>query len=345
MSNPNNIIPGAPILIDFDAFEAAHGIQEPADWYQISMRHDLKPFPGGSSMMNKGSPVYVVCERYPELLPWLFNKCPRGFFDEFENRERYLCWLEEQFDIAHPTDWYNVLLGMIVGENGHQGMEAGLAFMRRYGKSLYRALCELRETTAWWPWMFQNTPNRFWHDANNQRAYVEWLSSQLNVEIIDFPGRVVSRIVRRNYGASLMANIHHNSVYSLLQTSHPEFEWDEVDFIPNTGFNPHAPGYYYVNRILDQGGNLLYYKGGISRDWEGRLIELRAGLPNHLEIDHLEHILFELGGDAQQLESQLLATEHIRAPRRFFPGGTELFSTNPLDYAKQEDWIESMGPL
>ena len=100
----------------------------------------------------------------------------------------------------------------------------------------------------------------------------------------------------------------------------------------NTGFSPGDPAYYYVHEILNEAGDVLYYKAGISNDWEKRLVSLSYGLPKHLSIRNVGYIHFEKGADAQWLETELKRISEIRAPRRDFDGGDELFLVNPMEY-------------
>ena len=103
-----------------------------------------------------------------------------------------------------------------------------------------------------------------------------------------------------------------------------------------TGFQPHLPGQYYVHKIINKNtGDIVFYKGGISSNWEVRLAQLSRGLPEHLTIRNLEVIHFELGRDASDLETTLKAVHEIRAPRRDFDGGDELFLVNPLNYSRE----------
>ena len=62
-------------------------------------------------------------------------------------------------------------------------------------------------------------------------------------------------------------------------------------------------------------------------------------LPENMEMRHIENIEFERGRDASELESRLKKVDEIRAPVRGFPGGTELFLENPLDYARENGWV------
>jgi Zn finger protein HypA/HybF involved in hydrogenase expression len=107
-----------------------------------------------------------------------------------------------------------------------------------------------------------------------------------------------------------------------------------------TGFQPDLPGYYYVNKIVNiETQDILYYKAGISGDWKRRLEQLYRGLPSNMGIYNIEIIRFEIGQKALEIESRLKSISEIRAPRREFDGGDELFLINPLDYAREKDWL------
>jgi len=101
------------------------------------------------------------------------------------------------------------------------------------------------------------------------------------------------------------------------------------------GFQPGKPAYYYVNSIHDNNGALLYYKGGISGDWERRFNELDRGLPFSLQLKHIELKEFDKGTKALYLETILLNIKSIRIPPLDFDGGHELFNTNPLQHARE----------
>ena len=103
------------------------------------------------------------------------------------------------------------------------------------------------------------------------------------------------------------------------------------------GFKPDEPAYYYVHEILNEWGETIMYKGGISGDWKTRLSVLRRGIPNDLTMELHEVIDFEIGQYARDLETTLLrmaAEEGWKAPPRKFDGGHELFLENPLDHAR-----------
>ncbi len=103
----------------------------------------------------------------------------------------------------------------------------------------------------------------------------------------------------------------------------------------NYGFKLDEPAYYYVHEILNESGDRLYYKAGISGNWEERLKGLQRKLPNHLTMKNLDYLEFENGQDAWDIEKQILKQaeeEGWKAPVRDFDGGTELFLENPIDF-------------
>jgi hypothetical protein len=104
----------------------------------------------------------------------------------------------------------------------------------------------------------------------------------------------------------------------------------------SVGFDPSKPGYYYVHKILNSEGDVIYYKGGISGDWERRMHELELSLPKSLSIENENVIFFEDGHEARRIESQILKLSkeiNIKAPPRNFDGGHELFLMSPFEFA------------
>ena len=67
------------------------------------------------------------------------------------------------------------------------------------------------------------------------------------------------------------------------------------------GFNPSKIGFYYVNEVRNEQGDLIFYKAGISNQWESRLLQLQKGLPNNLKMTNLEVLEFSHGLHAQNL--------------------------------------------
>lgn len=95
------------------------------------------------------------------------------------------------------------------------------------------------------------------------------------------------------------------------------------------GFSPEKPAYYYVHKLMKD-GKFLYYKAGISNDWERRLGDLRRGCPDEYDFEPVEQVYYEKGAEAWEFEQEMKNKTDIRAPVLDMDGGTELFLENPL---------------
>mgnify|MGYP001979317049 CR=1 FL=1 len=108
------------------------------------------------------------------------------------------------------------------------------------------------------------------------------------------------------------------------------------------GFNPGKPGFYYSFAMHGPDG-IWWYKGGITGDVDQRQYEIqrsliRNGIP--LEMELLEVMRFELGKEAKELEKILLKKKEIRVyTEEKFSGSMELFSVNPISWARDNGLI------
>ena len=109
-----------------------------------------------------------------------------------------------------------------------------------------------------------------------------------------------------------------------------------------TGFDPSSPAFYYVMEISGPTGR-WWFKGGISSDPEHRRYLIQHSLEVNklpLQVAIVSTMYFENGKDAWNLERKLLAIENIRESTvEKFSGSAELFTINPLDYAKNNDLV------
>ena len=95
--------------------------------------------------------------------------------------------------------------------------------------------------------------------------------------------------------------------------------------------------------VRNNDGDVILYKGGISGDVENRFAQHKSVFAandrsSQWTLRPLESVDFELGTDAQVLETQLLKAREIRAPN-IEDVSKELFLQNPLDYARDREWV------
>jgi hypothetical protein len=99
------------------------------------------------------------------------------------------------------------------------------------------------------------------------------------------------------------------------------------------GFFPHLPAHYYVNRVM-QDGKFVWYKAGVSGNWQSRLKDIKRRyryLDEKYTVEPVQQKYFESGAEAWDFEQEMLKKTDIRAPVLDVPGGHELFLQNPLE--------------
>jgi hypothetical protein len=62
----------------------------------------------------------MLADLYPEheWLPWRFKQAKRGYWNDIENRRKYVFWVAKQLDIKEISDWYRVSYEDIIGLKG-----------------------------------------------------------------------------------------------------------------------------------------------------------------------------------------------------------------------------------
>ena len=103
---------------------------------------------------------------------WRFNSVPESFWEEAQNRRRYLNWLGSQLGFRRREDWYRLHNRDLIRTGGN-----GLA--KRFGFSLPAILYDYRPRYTWQEWRFTRVPHGFWAQQENRHRYLDWLGQQL----------------------------------------------------------------------------------------------------------------------------------------------------------------------
>jgi len=110
------------------------------------------------------------------------------------------------------------------------------------------------------------------------------------------------------------------------------------------GFDPTAPAFYYAMEIRGP-SDIWWYKGGIAADPEHRRYIVERSLKQNgmdLDVKVVQVIQFDVGADAKKFEKKMLRVKKIRANTiERFDGSTELFNTNPILYAQENESLDS----
>ena len=56
------------------------------------------------------SPINLLSSVYPEYewLPWKFEKSPNHFWEDVNNKRKFMDWAGKQLNIKDMSDWYKV---------------------------------------------------------------------------------------------------------------------------------------------------------------------------------------------------------------------------------------------
>jgi hypothetical protein len=131
--------------------------------------------------------------------------------------------------------------------------------------------------------------------------------------------------------------------HSWKSTVHNRSAGNGCPFCAEYGFNLEEPAYFYAMEIYGP-NEIWWYKGGITNDPERRRGQINNSLNNsgiNLEVRLAQTIHFERGIDAKELETLLLKIDDIRVSTvETFDGNNELFSTNPVTYALENNLLE-----
>jgi hypothetical protein len=108
------------------------------------------------------------------------------------------------------------------------------------------------------------------------------------------------------------------------------------------GIDISAPTRFYVLRIENHAG-IWWWKAGISVDPERRAGQIKSSLKSAgmlLDVVVHENIEYDTGKEALELEITLLHNEEIRtSTKEVFDGCSELYSCNPLQWARESGLI------
>ncbi len=151
---------------------------------------------------------------------WLDGPVPAGFWDEWENRRRYLLWLGEQLGFESVRDWYRVTTDDV---KAHRG---GGVLKYAWNSSIIAGVRDCFPDYDWKDWLFGMCPRTFWCDPKNHKVYMNWLGQQLGIRRAEDWYNVTNDDFIRNKGGAFL--LHYNCTISAAVMAHlPDYEWKE----------------------------------------------------------------------------------------------------------------------
>ena len=179
------------------------GIQRPSDWYRVS-NQDFRDNGGGGFLISYDSTVSLAIMSYLphyDWKEWMFDKTPKGFWNERKNRRRYMNWLGKKLGFKSVTDWYSVV--ELDFRTNH-----GIQFLKLYNCSPVTAVKDCFPEHPWNEWMFARVPTGFWDTLANRKRYLRWLGEKLGFKRPRDWHRVRWEDFRANCGGGLLARYY-----------------------------------------------------------------------------------------------------------------------------------------
>ena len=170
------------------------------DYYRIQT-NDFKTNRGSGALVYcwGSSSVTAVISTFPDhdWKEWLFVTCPRSFWANRSNHQRYMKWLGEQSGINEPDGWYRIT-------NRDFREHKGCAFLLHYDSTISAAVKAYLPRRTWNEWQFGKTPKGFWNHRNNRQRYLKWLGKRLGVKKLNDWYRVTRLEFEQHFGNQLM---------------------------------------------------------------------------------------------------------------------------------------------
>ena len=155
---------------------------------------------------------------------WLSGPVPAGFWQDKNNRRKYLLWLGYKLRFRRMKDWYR-LTHEDVKRHGGQGLAQAY-----WNASAIAGVKECFPEYDWKDWLFVCAPRRFWKNKTNHQRYMDWLGEQLGYRCPEDWYRVTTRDFQRHKGGAFLL-CYRSSVSLAVMSRFPKYDWKEWMFI------------------------------------------------------------------------------------------------------------------
>lgn len=200
------------------------GIERQEDWY-LATSEDLRDL-GADNLLHRyynDSFSLALQSIYPEFEWCLFHfvSVPQNYWKAKDNQKKMFDWMADQLGIQVQQDWYSVSL-----EDIH--LLGGQGLLTNYhSNSLFSALQYVYPDFEWIPWLTR-VPRNYWKETKNQRAALDDIAERLGINKQEDWYGIASEDITDIAGHSLLTHYHNSSMFALLKTSFPEFQWNPL---------------------------------------------------------------------------------------------------------------------
>ncbi|MCC6579023.1 MAG: hypothetical protein IT440_01170 [Phycisphaeraceae bacterium] len=208
------------------------------DWYGLTRTSFSRNYGGGLlATVYRDSPMAALRDLAPNYAwkPWLLSSTPQRYWRDIRNRRAFMDWLGQQLKFRKPEDWY-ALRGQDVRRFGGAGLLHNI-----FGGSAMALLRDYKPDRDWKPWLMASVPQRYWHNADNRRAYMDWLGKRLKFTKPEHWYQLRAPHIENNGGMTLLQSRAGNSPQRLLREYIPGMDWHPWLF-------PRVPRGYWTSR-------------------------------------------------------------------------------------------------
>ncbi|QDU33398.1 hypothetical protein KS4_14440 [Poriferisphaera corsica] len=155
---------------------------------------------------------------------WVTGRVPNGYWSTRSNRAQYMKWLGKKLRVRSNKQWYKL------SRKHFQDNYGGGLLATIYKDSPLAALQDYMPREKWIPWMFSRTPQAYWRNPKNRRAYMKWLGKELGYTKMSDWYALSQQDFRDHGGNGLLANYYRNSPVDAVREYMPTRNWNEWQF-------------------------------------------------------------------------------------------------------------------
>jgi hypothetical protein len=133
-------------------------------------------------------------------------------WNDVANQQKFMDWVSKQLNITEMSDWYKILrkvrnynLSHLINSQQDFVKIGANSILTNFDNSPFHCLSSVYPDYNWLPWKFTQVPKNYWENVNNQKKFIDWAATQLNIkEMSDW--YKVTRKVSHICGTSSVTN-------------------------------------------------------------------------------------------------------------------------------------------
>ena len=219
--------------INLKNFAEKENINEANDWYKIKLKK-LDKVVSTLKKFKKISTIEILRTIYPKkkFLPWLFagkgKKVPKDTWSIKENRVNYIKWLKRYLKLKKLSSFYK-LMRKDYNHNYGTGLLGSINPRTKKQFTVLELLSEAYPKYAWIPWLFEDSPNKFWQDKKNHKLFFDWVLKKQKIKVTSKKIYNLNSTKFKELGGANILNFYDN-FFNCLESIYPKIKFDRFKF-------------------------------------------------------------------------------------------------------------------